>query len=336
MCAIRGVKDRRFKFVQLLNSMFEDQNISLKAKGFIGFCLTNKEDWDFHISHLAKKLKEGERAIYSTIDELEEWGYAIRYQPHKKNGEFGTWETIVSDSKDEIALIKEELKDDPDFQKSFTDRRFAHAQAADAQSVPHNNTNINNTKTTTTPPDEPVEKTESEKVVKKVVVVSSDEEKKVGMLAPYGLPPAKVEFYCRQDIEVLKNAVDAVEQYRSKNDVASIEGLLHDAITGKWKPKTESKVVPIQKQNDDEVERLNRIYLHKKIAEQAENKYRRHCAILSSEKQNEMPRIHLRVDHVLVSESRDDKTIESKLSYENVNFIGLLNNFLKKYGLSKT
>lgn len=77
MATIRGVKDRRFKFVQLLNSMFEDENLSLGAKGFIGYCLTKTNDWVFHIDHLVSVLKEGEKAIYSIINECIDQGYAI-------------------------------------------------------------------------------------------------------------------------------------------------------------------------------------------------------------------------------------------------------------------
>lgn len=139
MTTVRGVKDRRFKFVQLLNCMFEDQKLSLKSKGFIGYCLTKTEDWKFNMTHLCATLKEGERAIYSTIDECEEQGYAFRWQPHKEDGDFDKWETVISDSKVEIALLKEELKDNPYFKKSFTDRRFADAQVARAQSAPISN-----------------------------------------------------------------------------------------------------------------------------------------------------------------------------------------------------
>jgi hypothetical protein len=139
MSAIRGVKDRRFKFTQIINNMFEDSSISLKAKGFIGYCLTKPESWKFHVSYLSQQLKEGEKAIYSTIDECIENGYAIRYQKRKENGDFSEWETIISDSKFEIAAIKEELKNDPDFQKTFTDRCFGDAQSAVAQNASHSN-----------------------------------------------------------------------------------------------------------------------------------------------------------------------------------------------------
>ena len=145
MSTIRGVKDRKHKFTQLLNIMLDDPLLSLKAKGFIGYCLMKPTVWKFHISHLSKVLKEGERALYSVIDECIEIGYAIRYQTRKENGDFGSWETIISDSKEEIALLKEELAKDPDFKEMFTERRFADAQSADAQladaqSVPPSNT----------------------------------------------------------------------------------------------------------------------------------------------------------------------------------------------------
>lgn len=136
MSTIRGVKDRRFNFVQLLNSMFEDSGISLKAKGFIGYCLTKPSDWHFHISHLCNVLKEGEKAIYAVINECIEQGYAYRYQPRSETGEYLPWETIVSDSKHEISQIREELE------KCLPDRHFGDADVGDAEKVPHSNTDV--------------------------------------------------------------------------------------------------------------------------------------------------------------------------------------------------
>jgi hypothetical protein len=120
--------------------MLDDQNISLKAKGFIVYCLSKKEDWVFHISYLSNVLKEGEKAIYSVIDECIKYGYAIRFQVRKHNGDFGSWETVVSDCQEEIAMLKEEMKNDPDFQKRFTNRHFGDAIVGDPQNGPPSNT----------------------------------------------------------------------------------------------------------------------------------------------------------------------------------------------------
>lgn len=122
MSTIRGVKDRRFQFVQLLNSMFEDQKISLKAKGFIGYCLTKTEDWKFHISHLMSVLKEGETAIYSVINECIDNGYAFRYQARGPDGKLLPGEFIISDSKNEIQCLKNEYESKPEFKKNLPNR----------------------------------------------------------------------------------------------------------------------------------------------------------------------------------------------------------------------
>jgi hypothetical protein len=122
MSIIRGVKDRRFKFVQLLNSMFEDPKLSLKAKGFIGFCLTKKQDWDFHISHLCKVLKEGEDAIYSTVKECIEHGYAYRYRTRDAKGQLTEVEYLICDSKEEVTALKKERDASNEFNKLVPQR----------------------------------------------------------------------------------------------------------------------------------------------------------------------------------------------------------------------
>jgi len=127
MTTVRGVKDRRFKFVQLLNSMFEDSNLSLKAKGLIGYCLTKTENWNFHIDHLSSVLKEGVKSIYSVINECIERGYAYRYQGRSKDGKLLPMEFIISDSKEEIETLRKDLESDPSFKKCLPDRRFGDA-----------------------------------------------------------------------------------------------------------------------------------------------------------------------------------------------------------------
>jgi hypothetical protein len=141
MSIIRGVKDRRFKFTQLLNLMLEDQNLSLKAKGFIGYCLTKPPDWHFHMNHLTNVLKEGEKAIYSVINECIEQGYAYRYQPRNASGDFLSSETIISDSKEEIESIKKEIESSVDFKKYLPDRHFGDAVNAGAENVSLSNIN---------------------------------------------------------------------------------------------------------------------------------------------------------------------------------------------------
>ncbi len=157
MSTIRGVKDRRFKFTQTLNTMHDDPNISLKAKGLIGYCMSKPENWEFHVKQMASVLKEGEDSIYSGINECIKHGYAYRYQPRGKDGRVLRVVFTISDSKDEISERLKELKKEEEFKESLPHRGFPDPVNPDAvnpdpvfpgenTSAIYNNTDISNTK----------------------------------------------------------------------------------------------------------------------------------------------------------------------------------------------
>lgn len=143
MSTIRGVKDRKIKFTQILNSMAEDKDLSLKAKGFITFCLTKPESWKFHVDHLSTVLKEGHEAIYSTIKECIKCGYAYKYQLRNDKGKFESYEFVISDSKEEIDRIKQEIASQQQFQPH---PGFPDADVPDADNPPLSNNKIRNKK----------------------------------------------------------------------------------------------------------------------------------------------------------------------------------------------
>lgn len=196
MTTVRGVKDRRFEFVQLLNSMFEDPKLSLKAKGFIGYCLTKPKDWKFHINHLCKVLKEGEKALYSVIKECIDNGYSYRYQPRGKEGEFLPIEIIVSDSKYEIDQIKEEIELEPTFKKCLPLACFGDAVDGDADNAPISNKESSNIV---------LEQQQSAAVPKKV------EERKPGV------------YSCLMDLEV---SIRVKQQVTKKHTLEQVEHAL--------------------------------------------------------------------------------------------------------------
>lgn len=131
MSIVRIKKERNF--VQINKEMLEEQQLSLKAKGLISFCLTKPDDWQFHIEQLASVLKEGERSIRSALNEAITAGYAFRFQTRKENGDFGPWEIIVTDSKETLRKHKEAILSTGKIEIVFTERRFALAQVADPQ-----------------------------------------------------------------------------------------------------------------------------------------------------------------------------------------------------------
>lgn len=111
MSVIRSVKNRENPYVQINRVMFDEPNLSLKAKGFIGYCLSKPDHWQFYVEQLASVLKEKKTAIYSAIKEAIAEGYCIKFQLRDAKGKVGKCEYIVSDSKEEIIRIKEELKE---------------------------------------------------------------------------------------------------------------------------------------------------------------------------------------------------------------------------------
>jgi hypothetical protein len=137
MSVVRGVRDRKFKFTQVLNCMLEDSDLSLKSKGFITYCLSKTDNWKFHVEYLTAKLKEGEDAIYSTIKECIDQGYGFRYQCRNEKGEVEYWETVISDSKEEIIILKEEVK----LNKSLLLRENPDLAFPDLENPPPSNTN---------------------------------------------------------------------------------------------------------------------------------------------------------------------------------------------------
>ncbi len=225
MTTIRGVKDRRFKFVQLLNSMFEDPKLSLKAKGFIGYCLTKTETWHFNVAHLQKVLLEGERAIYSTINECIEHGYAFRYETRKPNGDFGEWETVFSDSKEEIVLLKQELIEKGIFKESFTNQRFADPIVADPQDVPTSNTECSSN-------------TDCEKQQQQQppVVVVFSESKSLELLKAQGFDDKTAKSLSRFSLEIIEFQIQHLKTAQDLLGVDNPLGWLRNAIENNWKP----------------------------------------------------------------------------------------------------
>jgi hypothetical protein len=110
MTILRSRKDRENPFVQINRNVFQDPKISLKAKGLIGYCLSKPDDWIFHISVMEKELGCKKDAIRSALRELTDNGYCFRAQFRTEDGTYGRWETIISDSKEEILRAREEFK----------------------------------------------------------------------------------------------------------------------------------------------------------------------------------------------------------------------------------
>lgn len=91
-------KNKRDHYTVIDNSILEDKGLSLKAKGMLCLMLSLPDYWDFTISGLTQKSRDGKSSVMATLNELEDAGYFRRIQI-KENGKYAGIEYIVSETK---------------------------------------------------------------------------------------------------------------------------------------------------------------------------------------------------------------------------------------------
>ena len=150
-----GRKRRKNGFTQIANTLFEDNNLSYRAKGILGYMLSRPDNWKFNKTDLVRRSIEGRDAVYKAIDELKERGYLHIYPNYEKNKLNGwTWE--YDDAPFTPELLKNSMTEKPqenieirqnisttDFQyDSFSERQDSSTYS----NTDFNNTDLNNTK----------------------------------------------------------------------------------------------------------------------------------------------------------------------------------------------
>lgn len=90
MSNCRSVKHEK-NFLIVEKEALLSKSLSFKAKGLWAYCMSLPSDWKYNIQHLSTVSKEGQRSIYTAIDELIAAGYCSRHQGHV-NGGFGIME----------------------------------------------------------------------------------------------------------------------------------------------------------------------------------------------------------------------------------------------------
>lgn len=82
-------------FTQIENKLIQNPDLSLKAKGLLIYMLSVPDDWDYSISGLSVKCKEGKSSIRSAIAELMEYGYITRTLTRADHGVLSGYEYVV-------------------------------------------------------------------------------------------------------------------------------------------------------------------------------------------------------------------------------------------------
>lgn len=106
MGIFRVIKTKDYTVIN--NYLCKDRRLSLKGKGLLTVMLSLPEDWDYTIRGLSAILLEGERAISSTLKELEALGYLERNVLRNKRGIITDTEYIIYEQPKNPVKIDEE------------------------------------------------------------------------------------------------------------------------------------------------------------------------------------------------------------------------------------
>jgi len=99
---------RKEKYTQVSNSLLNDKEATLQAKGLLSIFLSNTKDWEIHMKEIISRSKNGRDAHYKVINELIELGYFARIQVVGKHFEEMIY--LFSDEKEDVANEIENLK----------------------------------------------------------------------------------------------------------------------------------------------------------------------------------------------------------------------------------
>ncbi|MCK5061738.1 hypothetical protein KAR28_04255 [Candidatus Parcubacteria bacterium] len=83
-------------FTQIKNSVLNDKNLSLKAKGLFAYLFSKPDDWDFHGDRIQKDSKGGRKIIFSALKELEDLGYLERKKLSNGRMEYHIKHSIIN------------------------------------------------------------------------------------------------------------------------------------------------------------------------------------------------------------------------------------------------
>jgi DNA-binding transcriptional regulator GbsR (MarR family) len=87
---IRKPKNKENPYVMIAKAVFEDERLSWKAKGLLGYLLSRPDDWQIIVKDLIKRSKDGRESVLSGLKELIKYGYLRREQERGERGRFGS------------------------------------------------------------------------------------------------------------------------------------------------------------------------------------------------------------------------------------------------------
>lgn len=93
---LRVERDSNFRTINL--SATHDDRLSWRAKGLHTYLVSRPDGWEFNVSDLRNRAKDGRDAVYAGLRELEEFGYLRRVQPKGEGQPFGPMEWTIRET----------------------------------------------------------------------------------------------------------------------------------------------------------------------------------------------------------------------------------------------
>lgn len=95
---VRLIKKDNGNYTNTNNQLVRDDDLTWKARGIFNYLWSQANEWQFYMKEIASHSKDGEKALQSGLQELEEHGYLKRVNRHSKNGSFDGLDWILDDT----------------------------------------------------------------------------------------------------------------------------------------------------------------------------------------------------------------------------------------------
>lgn len=96
---LRINKNKNNPYTMINKNVLQDERLSWKARGLMGYLLSLPDDWVIYLEELERHSdKDGRESLASGIKELIGLDYIVREQSRAEKGKFGAWTYTVFES----------------------------------------------------------------------------------------------------------------------------------------------------------------------------------------------------------------------------------------------
>lgn len=146
---VRLIKKDNGNYTNTNNQLVRDDDLTWKARGIFNYLWSQANEWQFYVKEIASHSKDGEKALQSGLQELEEHGYLKRVNRHSKNGSFDGLDWILDDTgrlnRQAQNSVNGKMSTNPPKNRQNTpDVKSAQREKRPAQNLPLRNNNNKN------------------------------------------------------------------------------------------------------------------------------------------------------------------------------------------------